>query len=495
MRTSFSSHALKACCITILLAGIQMLVGCGQGDTSRSDTSQGDTESPIVGTESAKAETPKKIETAESDGVTLQDSLADSETAIDAETAVDEDFSLEFSEDPSGTFEDELSIDDLGNENEVMEENDLTNYSVSEAIDYFSEKLVGSAAGVESAPITVGMMGLNGRTVHYCPNLAGMHDWLAAHQFPDGSWSFNHAIHPKCAGKCSNSVTVDRRRYAATGLVLLALMGTDRKLTAGVYYDRINSGVAYLIKEMGPESEGCRTWSNDQNDLWSHAIATYALCETCRYGRHFEVKVDAQKALNYILRMQAPDGGWRESGDAESNILLTALQVMVLRAGCLAGLNVPSITMENVTAFVDKVQLDDGKTYGYSVSNHDPTATPAGLLCRIYLQWSTDDPRIKQGIIEYMKNGKPKNLFTMFLASEVMHYMDPEYTDPDISEFRRMPIDDNQSLERFTLGSIYFPNYKTDREEMKGRIFHTAISALVYQSKYRNRWSAESKSW
>lgn len=53
--------------------------------------------------------------------------------------------------------------------------------------------------------------------------------WLAAHQLPDGGWSFHHALAPGCRGKCRNQGDLDEARIAATGLALLPFLAPARR--------------------------------------------------------------------------------------------------------------------------------------------------------------------------------------------------------------------------------------------------------------------------
>lgn len=59
--------------------------------------------------------------------------------------------------------------------------------------------------------------------------------WIAAHQLPDGGWSFNHARAPGCQGKCPNPGSLDTGRNAATAMALLPLLGAGQTHLAGKF--------------------------------------------------------------------------------------------------------------------------------------------------------------------------------------------------------------------------------------------------------------------
>ncbi len=59
----------------------------------------------------------------------------------------------------------------------------------------------------------------------------------------------------------------------------------------------------------------------------------------------------------------------------------------------MAGLEVPSPTLQRVSEFLDTVAVDEGSFYKYQPirQGFTPAMTAEGLLCRQYLGWKQDD--------------------------------------------------------------------------------------------------------
>ena len=69
-------------------------------------------------------------------------------------------------------------------------------------------------------------------------------------------------------------------------------------------------------------------------------------------------KAGAQKALDYCIKAQAPEGGWRYEPKVDSDTSVTGWFVMALQSGMMAGLEVPSPNLSNIMGFLDKVSSD-----------------------------------------------------------------------------------------------------------------------------------------
>jgi len=52
--------------------------------------------------------------------------------------------------------------------------------------------------------------------------------WLAEHQLPDGSWSFDHTRCPACGGQCRHAGNLADARLGATALALLPFLGAGQ---------------------------------------------------------------------------------------------------------------------------------------------------------------------------------------------------------------------------------------------------------------------------
>ena len=69
-----------------------------------------------------------------------------------------------------------------------------------------------------------------------------------------------------------------------------------------------------------------------------------------------------------------------------------------VQSALMAGLEVPSSTLQNVSKFLDAMQDPSGSHYHYHAGNYmNHAMTAEGLLCRQYLGWKQDDERLVNG--------------------------------------------------------------------------------------------------
>ena len=166
--------------------------------------------------------------------------------------------------------------------------------------------------------------------------------------------------------------------------------------------------------------------------LYSQAQATIAICELYGMTRDPEFRRPAQRAINYCVSIQDddgrfPDGGWRYDENYDSDMSVTGWFVMALQSARMAGLDVPSDTLRRVEDFLDAI-TDDGSHYSYVARQFaKPSMTAEALLCRQYLGWSRDDPRLAKGV-EYIKQNPidwlEPNTYYWYYATQVMHHME-----------------------------------------------------------------------
>jgi hypothetical protein len=162
-----------------------------------------------------------------------------------------------------------------------------------------------------------------------------------------------------------------------------------------------------------PEDEA----SNANVWLYSHGIASIALCEAFGMSRDERLRGPSQGALNFILAAQHPEyGGWRYAPQAGSDTSVSGWQLMALKSGELAGLEVPPGCYEKVTGWLDHAQGPGGTParYAYrprSTQPHqrDPSRvmTAEGLLMRMYLGWNREVAALGDGA-EYLTTQLPR---------------------------------------------------------------------------------------
>jgi hypothetical protein len=257
--------------------------------------------------------------------------------------------------------------------------------------------------------------------------------WLSNHQFPDGAWSFFHSTHPECHGQCNQAgVMPAGGRSAATGLALLAFLGSGHTHQDGDYQDEVKNGVEFLLKNaktQGQYMDLCpEVVANEK--LYTHGLCTIALSELAALTKDSRIKSAAKSAVNFIVASQNPkSGGWRympyqvskDPGDTS----VVGWQIMALKSAKNAKIQFSDTSFKGAELFLNAVQELGGSQYGYDLTSKtpSPSMTAAGLLCRMYLGWDRKNKALQNGV-KFLAATKPmpNNMYYNYYATQVMHH-------------------------------------------------------------------------
>jgi hypothetical protein len=311
-------------------------------------------------------------------------------------------------------------------------------------------------------------------------------NWLAEHQLADGSWSFNQIHVPTCRGQCRNPGTLVEARHAATGLALLAFLGTGQTHTNDFKYKSVvKDGLSYLARQMkvGPEGGDLSEFGGR---MYSHGICALALCEAYAMSGDKGLREPAQRAIDFICYAQDPvGGGWRYTPRQAGDTSVTGWQLSAMKSGHLAYLHVPPATVKKAAGFLDSVQAEDGAKYGYTKPGTGPGTTAIGLLSRIYLGWKKDNAALKRGV-EWIADEGPSegNMYYNYYAAQVMRHWGGE----ECSKWNRQIRDflaDCQATEGHEAGSWYFHSGDLGAQR-GGRLYCTAMATMILEVYYRH---------
>jgi hypothetical protein len=232
--------------------------------------------------------------------------------------------------------------------------------------------------------------------------VAGGLEWLARHQADDGHWG------PDCLGPgglccerehpCSGNG--QKFEAALTGLAVLAFQaGGHYDFNDHPYSDRVRRGLDWLVARQGPNGEIVGSLSvieaqggvvrYDDRFMYEHAIATFALAESCAVARAAQRHLDerylgaALRAVRFIEAQQHEDGGWRyhpiksEPSDAS----VSGWAMLALKTAVEADLPVDKQVLSRMVAFFKK--LEDpltGRTH-YQLNSYGTEAlTGVGMM-------------------------------------------------------------------------------------------------------------------
>lgn len=307
--------------------------------------------------------------------------------------------------------------------------------------------------------------------------------WLAKHQMPDGGWSFRMDLHPRCKGKCRNpGLRFSDARTAATGLALMTFLGAGQTHKNGKYKRVVNSGLKFLVSQMNAEG----SFADNSGQMYSHGIASIALCEAfamTQDKRYFE---PAQKSINYICRSQDPiGGGWRYSFQSAGDTSVVGWQLMALKSAHLGYLKVPKITIKKSIKFLDFVQADNGAFYGYTEpAIGRPSTTAVGLLCRMYLGWQPSDPGLTRGVKWISDLGPSRtDVYYNYYATQVLHHWGGDLWEKWNLVMRDQLIN-TQAQKDHERGSWYIYSLAHGQEDA-GRLYCTCMNTMILEIYYR----------
>lgn len=306
--------------------------------------------------------------------------------------------------------------------------------------------------------------------------------WLARNQGRQGLWSLQ--------GPYSNGAT-NENYEAATAMALLAFQGagyTPDSPKDGPFTDNVTRGWQALLKKQDASGNFFQQ-GQGTSQLYTQAFCTIALCELYGMTRDERYREPAQRAIEYCVSVQAPEGGWKYFPGSGSDLSVTGWFVMALQSGRMAGLNIPKKTLREVNSFLDSVSHEYGSRYAYQ-ENGPPTKsmTAEGLLCRQYLGWQRDDERLVQGV-HYLLDNLPewgrsdRDAYYWYYATQVCHHMEGKFWQ-QWNHVMREEIPRHQVREGKERGSWDPDGFRWGAEG--GRMFITCLSTYMLEVYYRH---------
>ena len=339
--------------------------------------------------------------------------------------------------------------------------------------------LMGREPGTKEA--LLGKYGGNGDTENAVGRALA---WLAKQQRKDGTWSLKG---PFKSGAMGGDVP-----ESATALALLAFQGAGNTHQRGEYQKQVAKGIYALRRMQRADGDFFQEGGRANNWFYAHAQATMAICELYGMTKDEELRVPAMKAINFLIESQDPElGGWKYYPRNESDTSVTGWVVMAFQSARMAGLEVPSPVLMKIGEYLDKV-TEDGSTYGYQVGMEpSPTMTAEALLCRQYLGWLRDDPRLVAGaeqLLKYLPRYEDRDVYYWYYGTQMMHHMDGKYWAAWNGALRDQLVK-NQELTGPEKGSWDPLGAHPDKWSNLGqgmRLYTTCLSVFMLESYYRH---------
>lgn len=311
--------------------------------------------------------------------------------------------------------------------------------------------------------------------------------WLAAHQKPDGSWSFDLSQQP-CGGRCTHSqqsfAESARPATAATGLALLAFLGAGYSHHEGLYADNVRRGL-YFLREASRETQfGLDLQSGS---MYGHGIAMLAISEAMAMTR-YQGKTDSDlftltnRGATFTMVAQHQNGGWRYVPGSPGDMTVTAWQVLSLISAQRGGVILGSNILSRSEAFVRSLSKPNVYEFGYQSTNSEPTTTAIGLCTLLYLGQSPRETLFGNSLDRMMKRGpRLTDVYHDYYATLALHHARHR----DWASWHvplREHLSKTQTTQGHEAGSWHFPDRHGD---VGGRLYTTAMAAMILEVYYR----------
>jgi hypothetical protein len=331
--------------------------------------------------------------------------------------------------------------------------------------------------------------------------------YLARIQQPDGSWSLQ-------ASDPNAQLVSDT---AATGLVLMAFQGAGYNHREHKYASVVRRAIEYLVRNQVKSDDKMKDGdlftplddsSNEAVWLYSHGIAALSLCEAYGMTQDPDLKVPAQKAIDFIVNAQHKGrGGWRYSPQVGSDTSVTGWMMMALKSGDLANLEIPKETYKGIDTWLNKSQMSGAEKFKFRYNPYAPdtetqrhgrdaskTMTSVGLLMRLYSGAGKDDEALVAGA-EYLRKNLPamgttrrpeRDTYYWYYATQVMFHMGGEYWEEWNGRLHPMLIR-TQVKQGASAGSWNPRTPVPDRwAPHAGRLYVTTMNLLSLEVYYRH---------
>jgi len=311
--------------------------------------------------------------------------------------------------------------------------------------------------------------------------------WLARQQLTDGRWELDGDFPDQG----------QKNDIAGTAFGLLPLLGAGythlkAKNSNDNPFDKpIEKGLWFLMNRQDKKT------GNFGGSMYSHGLATIAMCEAYGLSQDPALRKSAQMAVNYILYAQHDGGGWRYAPKQAGDLSVVGWQVMALKSAKMAGLTVPEVAFTKAIKYVDSVNDKNSEGYGYVGPGASPTMSAVGLLCRQYLQsWGSQNVRMIKGVETVLQRtpppvatggnppAQPRNMYYYYYATQVMHHFGGEAWTKWNDKMRESLVK-TQDVSKGKLNGSW--NSKVDPHTgAGGRLMYTSLALLTLEVYYRH---------
>ncbi len=309
--------------------------------------------------------------------------------------------------------------------------------------------------------------------------------WLARAQEKDGRWS------------CKRWEGGGDHDVGMTGLALLAFLGAGYTHAKGPFRSTVYGGLKWLKSNQKPN--GSFGW----HTFYEQGIAAMAVSEAYGLTREPGLGRMAQKAIDYIVKVQPAHGGFRYRGAVaknEGDMSVTGWQIMALKSAVCSDLDVPYTAFERAKVFLkNSFRQYGGSSYLVGRKDHAPAVTAIGMLSRQFIGGAGYDDEITRSANYLMAHenkvkgaGRGKNrlvgdlYYTYYSVLAMFQYGGKAWAGWN-KLFRdtlvRAQVHKTYEGKRYVRGSWDPKNHQWGRRG--GRVYCTAMAILSLEVYYR----------
>lgn len=312
--------------------------------------------------------------------------------------------------------------------------------------------------------------------------------WLASVQNADGSWSLS--------GYARHDNPRNRGDAAGTGLALLPFLGAGQTQEFGLYKQTVANGLQWLIDHQKDDGD-LRHDFEGQAGMYAHGQCAIVLCEAYALTGDERLRDPAQRAIDFIVKAQHRTGGWRYFPGQEGDTSVFGWQLMALQSAReIPSLRVPVSALRRAEAYLDRAGKaarsdplqEDGVLYRYQPDEDEVRAsmTAEAILCRMYLGWKRDDPRVMRSVQWLAEEHPPTmdspDLYYWYYATQVMHHFGGQPWADWNRELRDLLVD--SQIDRGPWAGSW-DHKKFEWGSQGGRIFVTSFAVCTLEVYYR----------
>ncbi|MCE9529926.1 MAG: terpene cyclase/mutase family protein [Planctomycetes bacterium] len=278
-------------------------------------------------------------------------------------------------------------------------------------------------------------------------------------------------------------------KIAATGMALLPFLAAGETHKTGTRYkSTVGGGLNYLKSQIKPNGQFAGA------GMYSHAIATVAVCEAAGMTRDETYKKVARLAVDFIIKAQDGDGSWGYSANSPGDTSIVGWQLQALKSAKLADIPVNVKVLDKAIEFLESTSGDSGATYGYRAKGASHTLSAVGLLCRQYISgWTNRNPFLGRGVDFLWTKFPPRedafDMYYYYYATQVMHFYEGQVWHRDWNPKMQKILLDKQiytqpGTKKSDIGS--WPKDSSHIGSACGKLGTTALCCLTLEVYYRH---------